>query len=104
MRLASQTEDQLMSGSDMGGGLSPRRGLTAKEAVAPAHEEMENELQKKLNIVVSKLLLDQADQMFQADEFTKIWNVIMDRVLTDDDKQYKLDVEDIIEEQLYQCV
>ena len=24
--------------------------------------------------------------------------------MTDDDKQYKLDVEDIIEEQLYQCV
>lgn len=36
--------------------------------------------------------------MFQATEFGKVLNIVMDRVLTDDDKQYKLDVEDIIEE------
>ena len=42
--------------------------------------------------------------MYQQDELRKIINIIMDRVLTDDDKQYKSDVEDIIEDQLSQCV
>ena len=30
--------------------------------------------------------------------------IVNERIFTDDDKQYKLDIEDIIEEQLYQCM
>ena len=49
-------------------------------------------------------MISQVDQQFQAGQFEKVYSLILDRVLTDEDKQYKLDIEDIIEEQLYECV
>ena len=82
-----------------------QRNAFADNDSMEAHKQgLEDELRLKLDAVVSKLILEQADQLFQSNELKKILNIVLDRVMTDDDKQYKLDVEDIIEEQLYQCV
>lgn len=42
--------------------------------------------------------------MYQESVLQDILYNIYERMLTDEDKQYKLDLEDLIEEQLYQCV
>ena len=46
----------------------------------------------------------QADLYFQAAESSKVLYTIYERILTEEDKQFKLDVEDIIEEHISQCV
>lgn len=102
--------DELNHSNDVGQLDGSPIGDTQRNAVADndsmeAHKQgLEDELRLKLDAVVAKLILEQADQLFQSNELKKILNIVLDRVMTDDDKQYKLDVEDIIEEQLYQCV
>ena len=42
------------------------------------------------------------DQLYQLNEFQKIQAYLQDRILTEEDKQFKLDIEDIIKEHIYQ--
>ena len=85
-------------------GDTQRNAQADHDSMEAQKQGLEDELRLKRDAVAAKLMLEQADQLFQSDELKKILNIVLDRVMTDDDKQYKLDVEDIIEEQLYQCV
>jgi len=41
---------------------------------------------------------------YQNKEFEKILTTIFDRTMNEDDKQYQVDVADIIEDHNYQCI
>jgi len=45
-----------------------------------------------------------ADLNFKAKNVGDIIAIVMDRNFKDEDKQYQLDIDDVIEEHIYQCV
>jgi len=59
---------------------------------------------KKKEELHKKKVIKEADSVYQLELYERLIESVLERILTDEDKQYKLDVEEIIEEQLYQCV
>lgn len=58
---------------------------------------------KKLEAKVA-YLVERVALLYKARENDKITEAVLERVMRDEDKQYQLDIDDIIEEHFYQCV
>lgn len=75
-----------------------KRALKDKETAK--ENEFETKNQKRYAELLGQYLVQQADLYFQAAENSKVLYTIYERILTEEDKQFKLDVEDIIEEHI----
>lgn len=50
------------------------------------------------------IIVQQADLAFQKEQFEKITKILYARILTEKDKQFKVAIEDVIEEHVKQSV
>ena len=85
-------------GSDFG---LEKRGANKKSS---SDTTFDTKNQKRYAELLGQYLVQQADLYFQTAENSKVLYTIYERILTEEDKQFKLDVEDIIEEHISQCV
>ena len=58
--------------------------------------------QKKKDIIYQRYT-EEMDMFYQTEQFKNVYDNVMRRILNEDERQFKLDIEDIIEEEMYQC-
>ena len=63
-----------------------------------------NGLQHRKADAIKKYFIEIADLNFKAKNVSNIIEIVLDRTFKDEDKQYQLDIDDVIEEHIYQCV
>lgn len=63
-----------------------------------------NALQKRKADAIKKYYIEIADLNFKAKNVSNIIEIVLDRTFKAEDKQYQLDIDDVIEEHIYQCV
>jgi len=80
------------------------RGLPLIDAMNIIRRVYGSKLEERRAMACNKYLVQMADLNFKAKNVGDIIAIVMDRNFKDEDKQYQLDIDDVIEEHIYQCV